>query len=72
MEKGLITDSILNADELMVLGLLLEAWNKFLWLPDLTDHQKVEFMTSLHRLQDLVLARPALREYAEKGLKSHV
>jgi hypothetical protein len=72
MEKDLITDSILSAEELIVLDLLRKAWNQFLLLPDLTGSQKIEFMQSAHRLQDLVLARPALREYAEKGLKSSV
>lgn len=51
---------MLTDDEKAVLSKLAEAWNAFLSLPVLHADDVPEFRAAIHRLQEKVLARPAL------------
>jgi len=56
---------MLTDDENKVLAILADAWNAFLALPAQHSDDLVEFRQTLHRLQEKVLARPALREFGK-------
>ena len=52
---------LLTSGERATLERLTEAWNAFLALPSEHADDRAEFRHGLHRLQDLVLSRPARR-----------
>ena len=56
---------MLTDDENTVLTKLGEAWNAFLALPEQHADDVTEFRHALHRLQEKVLARPALRVFGK-------
>jgi hypothetical protein len=64
----------LSADEKTVIDCLVLAWNAFLKLPVEHDDDVAEFRSSIHRLQEKVLCRPArwkpamTRESAEASI----
>ena len=49
-------------DEQSCLGLLAQAWNKFLDLEELHPAHKNEFMMAIHAAQNIILARPHYRD----------
>lgn len=57
--------SLLTDKEQQVVNLLAEAWNQFLLLPVLHDDHIPEFRHGVHKLQNLVMARPVQAEFHE-------
>lgn len=54
--------STLTDEEQKVLRITAEAWNAFLDLPRQHPDDQTEFRHTLHALQRIILARPAVRE----------
>ena len=54
-------NNLLTDDELIVLNLLGNAWNKFLELPTQRSSDINEFLLYIHQAQDKILYRPATR-----------
>lgn len=54
--------SVLTRKERELIEKLGECWNDFLQLPEQHTMDKTEFCHGIHRLQDKVGARPAIRE----------
>ena len=62
----------LTADEMEIFAKLGEAWNIFVKTPPEHPTERQEFMLAIHRAQDIVLARLALRQYGwSKGKKDN-
>lgn len=57
--------SLLTKEELEVLDHLGEAFNRFQALPTIHPRDLPEFVLAIHAAQNIVLARPALREPGE-------
>ena len=55
-------ENIQTSEELKVLDTLAIAWNLFEKLPQLHPWDKQEFMHSIHSLQRIIMARPAMRQ----------
>ena len=53
----------MNNEEKEILELLAKCWNLFLVLPELHPCDRQEFMQAIHAAQNIVLARPQLREH---------
>ncbi|WP_240476008.1 hypothetical protein [Pectobacterium carotovorum] len=58
---------VLTAEEQKVAQLLGDAWNLYLTLPVEHPMGRSEFCGAIHRCQNIVLARPAIRALADKG-----
>jgi hypothetical protein len=63
-------DELLTQEELEVLNQLAAAWNTFQALPEMGPSHKQEFLFSLHRLQHIVMARPAMRHFQSQAMKA--
>jgi DNA-binding XRE family transcriptional regulator len=66
--KNSLSDSVgapggapLSDAEMAVINTLASAWNQFIALPVQHKHEAREFTDGIHRLQDLVAARPGYR-----------
>lgn len=57
----------ITKQEEAVLDMLAEAWNLFNALPVQHDSDKSEFMFAIHAAQNIVLARPMMREWRGTG-----
>jgi hypothetical protein len=55
-------EPLLTEDEQRILEKLAEAWNLFLELPVLHQWDRQEFMHAIHSAQNIVQARPAMRD----------
>jgi hypothetical protein len=60
----------LTKEENAVVQALATAWNAFLELPMQHADDVHEFRAGIHRLQEKVLARPAVRQLRELGQAS--
>lgn len=56
----------MTPEEREVLQILGEAWNKFAGLPVLHMADHTEFSAAIHQAQNIVLARPGMRELKEE------
>lgn len=54
--------TLLTDDEQKALDTLADAWNLFVALPILYGQDRQEFMLAIHAAQNIILARPVLRE----------
>ena len=57
-------------EEKAVVALLASAWNAFLALPIEHLADEGEFLSAIHRAQDIVLSRPARRDLAAEASRS--
>ena len=54
--------NLLSNEEVEVLDTLRDAWNQFNSLQELHPQDKQEFLSAIHRAQDIVMSRPVQRE----------
>ena len=57
---------MINREELEIVEDLGVIWNKFLKLPDRTDDDNREVCSAIHQIQNLVMARPVIREIKQE------
>jgi hypothetical protein len=65
--KFIQREAKVTEQEAKVVGLLAEAWNEFLKLPQEHPMAQQEFCTAIHECQDKVLARGGRREINSKA-----
>lgn len=59
--------NVLSEGEQKVMDALVSAWNAFLELPVQHNDDVTEFRHGIHRLQEKVLARPAIQKLNERN-----
>jgi hypothetical protein len=59
---------MLSKEEMKVLDRLVMAWNEFNDLKVLHPLDSSEFLKAIHAAQNIILARPSLRELQEAGI----
>lgn len=54
---------IMTDKEKAVIQALIEAWNRYIELPNEHPDDHTEFRHGIHRLQEKIMARPGRREF---------
>ena len=63
--------SKLTTEEINVINKLADIWTEYNHLEESHHSDKQEFTDSIHRLQDIVVARLAVREHPELFYRTH-
>lgn len=61
-----IINGLLEPNEVEIIDILADAWNKFLKLKVLHPNDTGEFLQAIHAAQNIVMSRPVAREMYQK------